>query len=219
MRGQPLPDEPDDAPAPPLRRRGCLRRLLLLLLLGVLGWGGFLDIYGQTDQASPSPVIVVLGSRVLANGEPDDSLRARTRHAVELYQRGFAPLLLTTGGLDAENHAPPTEADAAARLAMHLGVPEAAILEESASTNTWENARNAARICRAHGWTRVIIVSDPYHLWRAHRDFTRAGLTAYPRPARDCARNRDPAQRALWTLREMAAILRDVVLGNKARAR
>jgi uncharacterized SAM-binding protein YcdF (DUF218 family) len=209
MRGRPLEEEPEPEAPPPRRRR--LWRLALLPLLAVLGWGLFLDLYGQADQAAPAQAIIVLGSRVLPNGEPGDSLRARTAQAVRLYHRGFAPALITTGGLDVENHAPPTEAAAAARLAKRLGVPDAAIIEEPASTSTRENARNAARICRAHGWTRVIIVSDPYHLWRAHRNFTLEGLTAYPSPARDCARNRQPQQRVLWTLREMAAILRDVV--------
>ncbi|HEY3416255.1 MAG TPA: YdcF family protein [Armatimonadota bacterium] len=202
---------PSPVPAPPRRRRWW-RAVFVLLLLATVGFAGFclfLDAYGQVDQAKPAPVIVVLGARVLANHQPGDSLRARTLHAVQLYRSGFAPRILFTGGLGAYA---PTEAEVAAQLALREGVPPGAILQENESTSTTENVRNTAVICRKHGWTRVIVVSDPYHLWRAQRCFTRVGLLSYPSPAKACLRNRKPLLSMEWTAREAVLVLRDLVL-------
>lgn len=206
-------DETTASPTP-FRHRGRLIVLLLALLLvmGGMGFGVFLDQYGQQERARPAQAILVLGSRILANHQAGDSLRARVRKGVALYRQGLAPMIICTGG--AGTFHPPTEAEAARALLLHAGVPARDIVMETTSTSTRENIANAAAICRAHGWTRVIVVSDPYHLWRAQRDCTLAGLTAYPSPARDCARNRIWYRRIQWTAREVVAIVRDVVLGK-----
>lgn len=70
--------------------------------------------------------------------------------------------------------------------------------------------RYAAEICRAHGWRQVIVVSDPYHLWRARYLFDRQGITAFPSPARDCVRNRKLSLRVRWTLREALAVMHEL---------
>ena len=195
--------------SPPRRRR---RRLLYgaaaLCLLGFLALCRFLDGYGQVERAQPAPAIVVLGSTLIGPGQSDDSLRARVRHAAALYARGLAPCIICTGGV---GKYPPAESVVETALARQAGVPAAALLREEHSTSTWENARFAADICRAHGWTRVILVSDPYHLWRGRFCFARHGITAYPSPARDCRRNRLPYLRAAWTARDALLAIREVV--------
>jgi len=146
---------------------------------------------------------------VIANNQPGDSLRARTLHAIDLYRRGFAQRILFTGGLGTYA---PTEAEAAAALALQQGVPPGAILQENESTSTAENVRKAVAICEKHQWKRVILVSDPYHLWRATRRFSGVGLVVYPSPAKACRRNREPLLRIQWTAREALLVLRDLVL-------
>ena len=136
-----------------------------------------LDTYGQRDQAQQAQAIVVLGARVNEAGKAGRALRERTLHAVELYHRGFAPIVIFSGGVG-DN--PPSEAQVAATLATKRGVPKSAIILENASHSTWQNARNVARLCHARGWKRVIVVSDSYHLWRAKRNFAAAGLIAFP---------------------------------------
>jgi uncharacterized SAM-binding protein YcdF (DUF218 family) len=196
-----------------------IRRFLLrvagagiaLGILGFIGLGAYIDLYGQGDQAAPAHAIVVLGASVNAQGEPGDSLRARVLHAVELYERGFAPYLICTGGLGTY---PPSEAAAAARLAIQCGIPERVIIQENASTSTWENATGTAKICRERGWRRVIIITDPYHLWRATRLFTRTGLDVHPSPAKGCIRYRDWRKRIRWTAREAMLVLREKTMGR-----
>lgn len=43
--------------------------------------------------------------------------------------------------------------------------------------DTDEVQRQVAEICQAHGWTRVILSTNPWHEWRAGRNLIRHGLT------------------------------------------
>ncbi len=190
-------------------RRGPARVWWATLLLVPCLFGGmmlFLDSYGQRDQASGArngaSAIVVLGAAVNAGGVPGVNLRARTLHGIALYKRGVAPFLIFTGGVGTFA---PAESQAAALLARRHGVPSGAILLEETSTSTWENIGQAARICRARGWTRVIVVSDPYHLWRARRNFKSVGIEAWPSP---CA-NPPPLARFRMAAREVLSVTRD----------
>src|SRR5215472_14630415 len=49
------------------------------------------------DEAQAADVIIVLGAAEY-RGKPSPVLRARLDHALELYRRGLAPRILTTGG-------------------------------------------------------------------------------------------------------------------------
>ena len=170
----------------------------------------YLDSWGQRDRAQTADCIIVLGARVHAGGKASSSLRERVVKAVELYHAGHSAQLIFTGGLG--DH-PPEEARVAAQLARSLGVPQSAITLEPQSHSTWENAVNAARLCRARGWQRVIVVSDPFHLWRANRDFRRLGLTSYPSPSHAAWFYRRPGARLYYDAREVLCVLRDWVLG------
>jgi uncharacterized SAM-binding protein YcdF (DUF218 family) len=138
--------------------------------------------FGQVDRARQADVIVVLGARVWPSGWPSDALSRRTLHAVKLYKEGLAAAIVCSGGLGTH---PPTEAQAAARLAMDQGVPPEAIVLEEEGHSTEESALFASEIMRARGWQRAIVVSDAYHLWRANLVFGKAGVEAYPSPAHD----------------------------------
>ncbi len=185
------------------------RNLLCCYLLILLGLCTYIDIFGHQNLQRNVPVIVILGAGVLADNEAGDSLRARTLQAVLLYKRKIACKIICTGGLGTY---PPTEAQVAAKLARSQGVPEVDLLLEMHSTNTEENTRNAAAICRQYGWTQVVAVSDPYHLWRVKRDFAAVGITAYTSPTLCCERNTHWPLRIMWTMREALAISRDELL-------
>ncbi len=157
----------------------------ILALLGVVLFAWLwvqIDRFGQVDRARRADVIVVLGARVWPSGRPSDALTRRTLHAVKLYQEGLAAAIVCSGGLGTH---PPTEAQAAARLAMDQGVPPEAIVLEEKGHSTEESAFFASDIMRAQGWQRAIVVSDAYHLWRANLLFGKVGVKAYPSPAHD----------------------------------
>ncbi len=179
------------------------------LLLSCLGLWALpacgLDVYGRRPLAAGEryELIVVLGCRVRPDGRPSEALAERTRLAVALYEAGHAPRILFTGGVGEH---PPSEADAAGALAARLGVPARDIQLERSSTSTEENARFAARVVAA---SRVLVVSDAYHVFRGERVFGR-----YFAEVRGVGSVAHPWPRARGALREVAAVLGYAVTGR-----
>jgi uncharacterized SAM-binding protein YcdF (DUF218 family) len=196
---------------PPLALRkgpGRLRRWLFVGLgvvtFGVWGLAFVVDRFGQHERAVPSDVVVVLGARVLPNGQPSPALRARIEKAVDLYHQGVAPRLLFSGGVGLH---PPAEARVMRDVAVRLGVPPEACLIEEQSHSTEQNARFSADVLRSLGARRVVVVSDPYHLLRARQYFRLQGFEVATSPALLTERNQFLSDRIYWTVREAAALL------------
>jgi uncharacterized SAM-binding protein YcdF (DUF218 family) len=116
--------------------------------------------------------IVVLGCRVGPDGVPSAALIWRIDCAVRLIQEGAARLLVLSGG----GVGPVPEAEIMRERALGWGVPEAALLIEPASRNTFENARETARLLGLRGLRSVLLVSHRIHLPRAILLFRYAGL-------------------------------------------
>jgi uncharacterized SAM-binding protein YcdF (DUF218 family) len=130
--------------------------------------------YGAVDRVRAAEVIIVLGG-----GEEGTTRRAI--HAAALFRAGYAPMVLCAGG-----YAPAGEVSEGARcaqVAAQYGVPSQAILVEERSMSTEENAIEAAALLRARGWTEAVLVSDDFHLWRAHWMFAREGIRTWTSPA------------------------------------
>jgi len=117
--------------------------------------------------------IVLLGARV-GPGGPSPALLKRADHAARLYSAGGHDLILASGGGDG----PQTEAEAAARHLVSLGIPPGAIRLETASRTTWENIALARPILRDLGVGPVVLVTDGYHMPRARLAAWRLGLPA-----------------------------------------
>ena len=180
-----------------------------LLASGVCVSAARIDRFGTTETATAAGAIVVLGARVQEDGQPSPTLRARARQGAALYAAGLAPLVVFSGGIgDFE----PSEASVAAKVAIDAGVPAEACLLEQDSHSTRENARFTAKVLRERGITEVILVSDPYHLYRARWLFEREGLTVTTSPALEAERHRSWSLRAMWTVREVASFVKDVVV-------
>ena len=165
--------------------RFLLLYLLAVLLLSSLGWCVWvymqIERYAYEDQAAPADVICVFGAAEYA-GRPSPVLRARLDHALTLYEQGIAPVVLTLGG-SAPGDAF-SEGQVGQAYLMANGVPEKAIIAETQSRNTEEQARRIVAIARANGYRRVIIVSDPAHLFRIREICASEGLPVLtsPRP-------------------------------------
>lgn len=111
---------------------------------------------------------IVLGAKVMTDGTPSPALVRRVAHAVDLAHRGRARHLLMSGG--AVNHSI-TEAHVMRDLALAAGIQADRLHVEDRSCNTIENARCSAPIIAAHGWTRLLLVTDSFHLPRARLIF------------------------------------------------
>jgi uncharacterized SAM-binding protein YcdF (DUF218 family) len=122
--------------------------------------------------AKDPDAIVVLGCRVGPGGSPSGALIRRVDRGVRLFHEGTAPLLVLSGG----GAGPVAEAAIMREMALGWGVPEAALLIEPFSRNTFENACESARLLRLRGLHSVLLVSNRTHLPRAILLFWSAGL-------------------------------------------
>src|SRR5581483_4938591 len=77
------------------------------------------------DEARNADVILVLGAAEY-RGRPSQVLRARLDHALELYRRKLAPLILTTGGAGGDPVF--TEGGVGRSYLISQGVPPEAII-------------------------------------------------------------------------------------------
>jgi len=158
---------------------------LLVVLLSALGWCIWVYVqiehYAYEDQAAPADVICVFGAAEYA-GRPSPVLRARLDHALALYEHGIAPVMLTTGGSAAGDSF--SEGQVGEAYLMANGVPQKAIIAETQSRTTEEQARRIVVIARTNGYRRVVIVSDPAHLFRIREICANDGLAVMtsPRP-------------------------------------
>jgi uncharacterized SAM-binding protein YcdF (DUF218 family) len=117
----------------------------------------------RRDQARPAQAIVVLGAAQY-DGRPSEVLRARLDHAVDLYRRRLAPIIVVTGGRQPGDRF--TEATASADYLRAQGVPESAIRREVSGRSSWQSLAAAALFLHADGINQVLLVSDPFHSLR-----------------------------------------------------
>ncbi|ADV28801.1 protein of unknown function DUF218 [Pseudoxanthomonas suwonensis 11-1] len=165
------------------RRRGGLGRWLLrLMVLAILWLGGvaaWINWVGHRDQAQRADVIIVLGAAAY-DARPSPVFEERIRHGLNLYRAGYAPVLLFTGGYG--TGARFAESQVAQRYAVRQGIPEEAILIETASRTTLQNLLQARELMRERQLHSAIIVSDPLHMSRALRLCRQLGIEATGSP-------------------------------------
>ena len=151
------------------------------------------------DETRPANAIVVLGAAEYA-GRPSPVFRARLDHALGLYHRGIAPIMITTGGKGDDPQF--SEGGVGRKYLIEHGVPDEAIIAETQSDNTDESTERVAIIMQKNGMKSCVVVSDGYHLYRAKQMLGRYGLQAYGAP-RPQPRPQSRWQRAALVLREV----------------
>jgi uncharacterized SAM-binding protein YcdF (DUF218 family) len=153
-------------------------------------------VHGAADA------IIVLGAQVHRDGRPSAALRGRVQRAVALYHAGYAPRVIVTGGVGESGIA---EAAVMEAIAVAHGVPMDAIVLEARATRTLESAQAVGALVRDAGWRSVIVVSDPFHLWRSVLLFRAEGLAVQTAATND--RYFSTRSRRYYRAREMAALI------------
>lgn len=153
------------------------------------------------QEVHPADAIVVFGAAEYA-GRPSPVFRARLDHAYDLFQRGVAPVVITTGGFGAD----PTfsEGGVGHDYLMHRGIPEPKLIAETQGSDTASSAERLAVIMRANRMRSCVAVSDAYHVFRIRKLLEHEGVRVYVAPRPD-SRPRSVWQRALAVLREAAS--------------
>lgn len=106
----------------------------------------------------------------------------RVLYAAKLYKDKKAPLIVAVGGRIPWLGGGKPEAGDIAQLLEFMGVPPSAILQESNSLNTYQNAANVKPILQQHGIGRVLLVTSALHMPRSLLVFQRQGIDAIAAP-------------------------------------
>jgi uncharacterized SAM-binding protein YcdF (DUF218 family) len=159
----------------------------------------FVAWYGQ-KLAGPwndpeGDTLVVLAGGSLDENFPAESTLVRCLYALRAYRGGHFRKVVVAGlGAGSQIR----------DLLACQGVPAEALVVESASRSTRENAVNTARLLAGDTGSTVLLTSD-YHMFRAARAFRKAGLRVLPRPIPDAGK------RAATRLRRWPAFLDEMV--------
>lgn len=205
--GGAAPPPPAAAPPEPRARKRTLAARLLaagirVSILMVALWAltvAAIHLYGRRDEAQRVDAIVVLGAAQY-DGRPSPVLRARLDHAVSLYRRGLAPVVIMTGGVGPGDTV--SEAVAAQRYAVKQGIPRDAILTERTGLTTLESMDGVAKLMRARGLNRAVLVSDPFHMLRLKLLAIRVGIRGFTSPTPNSPISRNRSQERRFLIRE-----------------
>jgi uncharacterized SAM-binding protein YcdF (DUF218 family) len=192
------------APPPLIKRRA--RKYIYLVVAILVGYFAYtyyqIARQSELDETRPADAIVVFGAAEYS-GKPSPVLRARLDHALELYNRGLAPYIITTGGNgDDPNY---SEGGVGRAYLLGLGVPERSLIAETQSDDTDESSQRVAQIARINHMSTCLVVSDGYHIYRIKKMMAKQGVTAYgsPRPGTS---ELSAGRRAMLYLREVLSI-------------
>jgi len=184
-----------------------LRLLMLALIAACLAFA--ITAIGvvrsaSLEQTRPADAIVVFGAAEYS-GHPSPVLRARLDHALTLFHRGLAPVIITTGG--GASDPTYTEGGVGEDYLMRHGVPERSLIAETQGRDTSESAVRVAVIMHANGLHSCIAVSDAYHVFRIRKLLEHQGVgPVYVAPRPD-SRPHSMVQRTVAVMREATSYL------------
>ena len=178
-------------------------RLLVLAVAAILSFLVITAIQivhtATLEEIRPADAIVVFGAAEYS-GHPSPVLRARLDHALDVFHRGVAPVVITTGGAAGDPSF--SEGGVGRDYLMRHGVPERSLIAETQGRDTAESAMRVGVIMRANGLHSCVAVSDAYHVFRIRRLLEHEGIGPVfvaPRP--------DSRPRGLWP--RSVAVLRE----------
>jgi uncharacterized SAM-binding protein YcdF (DUF218 family) len=170
-------------------RKSLWTRPWLLLLLAVVGalclffvvTGSRIVRVAAEAPTKKADVIVVFGAAEYA-GHPSPVYRARLDHGFELFQKGMALVVITTGGSGQDPDF--SEGGVGRDYLARRGIPEQVLIAETQGSDTAQSAARVANIMRTNGMRSCIAVSDAYHVFRIRALLEHEGVQVElaPRP-------------------------------------
>lgn len=172
---------------------GSIALALTVLLVASNGWfaGWLLRSlewqYMPTRPLAKAEAIVVLGGGTKPALLPRPGVDLgdggdRIFYGSQLYREGNAPLLVLSGGRISWRGGGAAESEDMATIAEFVGVPRSAMLQDTNSLNTHENAVNVKQILSARGINRILLVTSATHMPRSVLIFKHEGFEVFPAP-------------------------------------
>jgi len=133
------------------------------------------------DPLRKADAIVVFGAAEYV-GHPSPVLKARLDHALELFDQGLAPVVITTGGAGLDPVY--SEGGVGREYLTKHGIPDVNLIGETHSIDTAESAERVANIMFENHLHSALVVSDAYHMFRIKQMMAKSGVEAFgaPRP-------------------------------------
>lgn len=156
----------------------CVPRWLRLIVrtcfaLGIAAYGilyCIIAIHAHQFLANPptqkADAALILGNRAYLDGAPNPCLTGRVDEGVRLAKQDLVKTLIMSGGVDVEDGR--IEAVTMEAHAKKNGF-NGSILLESRSSSTQENFAFSRPILESINAKNVIVISEPYHLWRVQK--------------------------------------------------
>ena len=144
--------------------------LMMLVLCAAWIWQAGRWLERPAGEPVAADLLVPLG------GDSGD----RGLSTADLYKQRRAPRILLTAMEDSPPQARVAIQHWRTQMLVDAGVPREALMFETESSNSWEEAQNTLALMRKHGWRRVLVVSDPPHMrrldWTWGKVFAGSGL-------------------------------------------
>lgn len=155
------------------------------------------------QELHPADAIVVFGAAQY-DGRPSPVFRARLDHADEVFRKGLATVVITTGGSAADPKF--SEGGVGHDYLMRKGIPESALIAETQASDTAESAERVSTIMRENHMTSCLAVSDAYHMFRIRMLLAHQGLQVFLVPRPD-SRPKSAWLRAIALMKESTSYL------------
>lgn len=139
------------------------------------------------EETPAAEAIVVLSGMVTpltrAKGRPEFSAAVdRILAGRELLTARKAPVLIISGGSGLISQIGTPEAETLRNWMIKDGFAPERVIAENASRNTAENAAETAKIARARGIRKIILVTSAFHMQRSVLCFEKEGFEITPYP-------------------------------------
>jgi vancomycin permeability regulator SanA len=169
--------------------------LLFLAATGLLVWSGMSDHLGKADVA------LVLGNKVNPDGSPSPRLKARLDTAVDLFNKGYFPKVIVSGGTGIEGV---PEGTAMKSYLVSAGIPDSVILVDNQGVDTQASAENTVSILQAGQMKSVLVITQYFHIPRSKLALSKLGVS----PIFNAHPHHFEARDIYSTVRELPAYLK-----------
>jgi uncharacterized SAM-binding protein YcdF (DUF218 family) len=165
-------------------------------------------LFGRINRTGAADAIVVMGAAQYV-GRPSPVLRARLDHAFDLWKQDMSRRVILTGGRGTGDTT--SEAEVGRAYLNRRGVPQRLMLLETDGRSSEQSLDAVARLVHERGMDRVILVSDPFHMFRLQVLSWRRGIRVLTSPTRTSPIAKNRSETAAYVMGESVKVIASLV--------